>query len=1509
MKKIKRKQIDFGGTEKQYVRGDGELDVFDDIFTITLSSDISDITEITSLNVSCDKTAEEILTAAIDDKKTLAWKVLCKNNNDDVRFSLIAWKTNLQRRSDGDTRGIFQLYYLLRETYIVFTVNATWRPAHNQQGIGYNISHADRFFPVPDWNQTNPDALDFIKNKPEIPTPVDPDAIFDGFYFPNAVKDLDDNWYGAVIVGDKVWLAENYRCTKLPDGTPIANGSSIVNNGTELNSTTIPYYYLTNNESSLTESKGLKYNFSAVSNGETSTETAGEMKGIAPTNWHIPAPSEYQDLLDYIASKDKYNVEVSNGFYTTPVLANKDSIESRFLNEMSDEEQAIVNATGFGFKNSLLFTSHLISATPGASATERVTVLMQGDNATTNKRYTTLIGTELSSGLPTGYGAYLRFVSDLNPIQFRNWYVETYGSLQHHLPEGGNANLEDIGSLTIKQNNVVLDTFDPASGIDTTININVPTQASDIGALASSTPYAASLSLSIDNSTFVITGQLLDQNGSPLGTPQLIDLPLESVVVNGTYNSQTGNIILTLQNGNTIEFPVTALVSGLQNVQADWNQTDPTQDDYIKHKPTIPEDLGVYFITITRTGSDTEQDPYVFTCDKSAADITENICLDGKKAVFVLAIPVQHASFILNQANAEWTISNNILYSYETFLFYEYGNDKVNILFQLKHYVNNVNDDITITQTTGLSQLQADWNQDNTHALDYIKNKPLIADDIYNAIIVCNKDLYAAARDVSPGFTFEFTAQDLFNAYKAQKKVKYYLKTLVSDSNSEDLYVYRELETVFSSLSGIEISDTYLYSYIKLRVYDEAAQINNQTASYYNITLSANYDPDSDLNEIVTGFYYSLPQADWNQTNVSALDYIKNKPVIDEYIVELYSSLSSPSETFSSEILTCNKTADEIVAAVKTGKKLSYYVRFTELGRTYWLHLSESDLGTNVSAPGTNHESYLYSVVLYSIIGNQRYEVYLEAYSNKPGATYPSSLTATGGLVNNFSQADWNQTNPNSSSYIWNKPSLPLVVDFTSGYNYLTVVNENCTCNKTAVEILEALIAKRDIDYKLNFSNGDRVSLTDAGEDFTTTIQASTTQYVITKRLFNQNLHSKDYVELLLHLFVEKNTATNVYTVNSFYAIANHVSAASPIPNNGNLNIQVNEEALTSFGADQSTNVNLDFKQGTGITLEKDTTNNRIVISSKSNHRITSKDIAIQTKGDSSTAIVAYSYNVLCELNSVNMTLVDISDFCPASAVYNHTNVYHWTKTANETGRYIGLCHARSTKGNIVGKLTINDSINNEIISYYIAAVVDTPPTATFAFATNCSWPIDARFDTTANTSEVYLLAYMRIPDGFVGDIYFTPLRKVIKSPSNANYVQFSCFDYQQGTTTLNHYYWKDVVAGGTQQLNTLDTLLFNPIPAGTAGIIQPFGKYQAHIMGDFGGTLVVGSKVSDFVVNDFYLHSLEERVRSITSLYNLLPNLPTPTVADAGKVLTVDSSGNYVLQLKQSSSIISNQP
>jgi len=74
--------------------------------------------------------------------------------------------------------------------------------------------------------------------------------------------------------------------------------------------------------------------------------------------------------------------------------------------------------------------------------------------------------------------------------------------------------------------------------------------------------FGKTIELSVDQQTYVLTATLKDAKGNVLASQQ-VDLPLESMVVSGSYDAQTQSIILTLQNGSTITIPVAGLISGL----------------------------------------------------------------------------------------------------------------------------------------------------------------------------------------------------------------------------------------------------------------------------------------------------------------------------------------------------------------------------------------------------------------------------------------------------------------------------------------------------------------------------------------------------------------------------------------------------------------------------------------------------------------------------------------------------------------------------------------------------------------------------------------------------------------------------------------------------------------------------------------------------------------------------------------------------------------------------------
>lgn len=87
----------------------------------------------------------------------------------------------------------------------------------------------------------------------------------------------------------------------------------------------------------------------------------------------------------------------------------------------------------------------------------------------------------------------------------------------------------------------------------------------DVSNLATKSAAIGSLSLALDSTNYKITLSGTKVDGTSFTVQNVIDLPLESVVVDGSYNNTTKKVVLTLQNGSTVDFSVADLVAGLQS--------------------------------------------------------------------------------------------------------------------------------------------------------------------------------------------------------------------------------------------------------------------------------------------------------------------------------------------------------------------------------------------------------------------------------------------------------------------------------------------------------------------------------------------------------------------------------------------------------------------------------------------------------------------------------------------------------------------------------------------------------------------------------------------------------------------------------------------------------------------------------------------------------------------------------------------------------------------------------
>ena len=203
--------------------------------------------------------------------------------------------------------------------------------------------------------------------------------------------------------------------------------------------------------------------------------------------------------------------------------------------------------------------------------------------------------------------------------------------------------------------------------------------------------FGYSISATIDTTTYVMTLKLKDKNNNVLST-QTIDLPLESVVVGGSYDDDTESIILNLNNGNTITIPVSDLVSGLVST-ADLNTA-----------------LALYY---TKTETDTLLGGKANTSgdypllNVGKAELAENLTPYGENSGVSDNTP-----FVFQSSGGDSEISNNALFRKligKTYIFY---NDAA------ISQVNGFSGTQSFNSTTGYLTLNGSFTTEGNHGLD-----------------------------------------------------------------------------------------------------------------------------------------------------------------------------------------------------------------------------------------------------------------------------------------------------------------------------------------------------------------------------------------------------------------------------------------------------------------------------------------------------------------------------------------------------------------------------------------------------------------------------------------------------------------------------------------------------------------------------------------------------------------------------------------------------------------------
>ena len=124
---------------------------------------------------------------------------------------------------------------------------------------------------------------------------------FSGKYI-SALKDVDNNTYNVVQIGDQCWIKENLRTTRFANGTLIERGETSSDR-----SETTPYRYYTNYDENNVLTYGYLYNWPAVMNGATSSAAnPSAVQGVCPNGWHVPSSAELTTLTDFVSNQSVF---------------------------------------------------------------------------------------------------------------------------------------------------------------------------------------------------------------------------------------------------------------------------------------------------------------------------------------------------------------------------------------------------------------------------------------------------------------------------------------------------------------------------------------------------------------------------------------------------------------------------------------------------------------------------------------------------------------------------------------------------------------------------------------------------------------------------------------------------------------------------------------------------------------------------------------------------------------------------------------------------------------------------------------------------------------------------------------------------------------------------------------------------------------------------------------------------------------------------------------------------
>ena len=331
------------------------------------------------------------------------------------------------------------------------------------------------------------------------------------------------------------------------------------------------------------------------------------------------------------------------------------------------------------------------------------------------------------------------------------------------------------------------------------------------------------------------------------------------------------------------------------NVQSDWEQSDSAADDYIKNKPENLVQDANYVHTDNNYTSDEKSKLSGIEAGAEANVQSDWSEADNSKDDFIKNKPTKVSDFQNDSGFITKDVNDltNYYKKSETYTQTEINNSLSGKVDKEtgKELSSNDYTDAEKTKLSGIAagaevNVQSDWQQSDSTKDDYIKNKPenLVQDASYvHTDNNYTSDEKSKLSGIAAGA--EVNVQSDWN--QASSSADDYIKNKPENLVQDEAYVHTDnnyTNTEKNKLSGIAAG-------AEVNVQSDWNQANSSADDYIknkpeNLVQDASYvhtdnnyttTEKNKLAGIAAGAEVNV-QSDWNQSNSSADDFIKNKP-------------------------------------------------------------------------------------------------------------------------------------------------------------------------------------------------------------------------------------------------------------------------------------------------------------------------------------------------------------------------------------------------------------------------------------------------------------------------------------------------------------------------------------------------------------------------------------------------------------------------------------------------------